>query len=192
MKTTLCALAAAVVFAAQPALAQPRSSAVGAEVEAMVTVVSVDMAKRIVVFRGPQGGLVEMQVPKEAQNLDQVKPGAVFRVKYAEAVAVTLSKGGMPSKGVEETVKGAPKGANPGGIAVRTAHVSGVVESIDAKNRYVALRGPKQTVSLKIADDVNLSELQVGDRVTIAYTQALAMEMVPQPKKPAAKKKAEK
>ena len=52
-----------------------------------------------------------------------------------------------------------------------------------------ALRGPKQTLSLKVGPDVNLNELNVGDRIAINYTQALALEMAPQPKKakPAAK-----
>jgi len=37
---------------------------------------------------------------------------------------------------------------------------------------------------------VKLEELKVGDRIAIAYTQGLALEMVPQEKpKPAAKKK---
>ena len=45
-------------------------------------------------------------------------------------------------------------------------------------------------MSLQVGNDVKLEELKVGDRIGIAYTQGLALEMVPQEKpKPAAKKK---
>jgi hypothetical protein len=188
MKTLLFAAAFLLAASVQ---AQPRAAMAGAEVEALVTVVSIDKQRRTVVFRGPRGNEVELQVPPEAQNLDQVKKGSVFRVKYAEAIAIAITRGGAPSKGEEQSVQVAKKGATPGGTAVRTRHISGVVEAIDTKNRYVAVRGPQRTVSLQAGDDVKLEELQVGDRISIAYTQGLALEMVPQPKKakPEAKKK---
>jgi len=190
MKTLLLAATAAALVGATPAQAQPNAAVAGAEVEALVTVVSVDKQKRTVVFRGPRGNEVELQVPPEAQNLDQVKKGSVFRVKYAEAVAVAITRGGAPSKGDEQSIQVAKKGANPGGAATRTRHISGVVEAIDLKTRYIALRGAQRSVSLQVGNDVKLEELKVGDRIGIAYTQGLALEMVPQEKpKPAAKKK---
>jgi hypothetical protein len=187
MKTLLLAVTL-LVFT--PAQAQPRGAMVSNEVEALVTVVSVDKAKRTVVFRGPRGNEVELQVPPESQNLDQVKKGSVFRVKYAEALAIAVTRGGGvgPAKGEEQNMQLAKKGANPGGTAIVTRHVAGVVEAIDFKGRYIAVRGPNRTVSLQAGDDVKLDELKIGDRISIAYTQGLALEMVPQPK-PAAKKK---
>ena len=187
MKTILSVAAAAALIGATPVQAQPKAAMAGAEVEALVTVVSVDKQKRTVTFRGPRGNEVELQVPPEAQNLDQVKKGSVFRIKYAEAIAIAVTRGGAPSKGDEQNMQLAKKGANPGGTATRTRHVSGVVEAIDLKTRYVSLRGPERSVSLQVGDDVKLEELKVGDRISIAYTQGLALEMVPQPK-PAAKK----
>jgi hypothetical protein len=194
MKTLLLAATAAALVGAAPAQAQTGSAMAGAEVEALVTVVSIDKQKRTVVFRGPRGNDVELQVPPEAQNLDQVKKGSVFRIKYAEAVAISITRGGAPSKGDEQSVQVAKKGANPGGTATRTRHIAGVVEAIDLKTRYVSLRGTQRSVSLQVGNDVKLEELKVGDRISIAYTQGLALEMVPQEKakpaaKPAAKKK---
>jgi len=132
-------------------------------------------------------------VPKESQNLDQVKPGDRFKITYAEAAVVALTKGGEPAASVEENVELAPKGAKPGGYKVRTIKMSAVVDAIDYKNRYVALRGPKgNTLALPVSDEVkNLESVKVGDRLSIVFTQGLALEMVPEdkPKKPAAKKK---
>jgi hypothetical protein len=160
------------------------------ETEAVVTVTKVDKEARKVTFRGPKGGVATLTVPKEAQNLDQVKPGQQYKLKYVEAVAVEIRKGGKPAAAAAEEVKLAPKGAKPGGTMTRTVHLAGVIDAIDYTNRYVAVRGPKgNTVSLKVAADVPLDQLSAGDRISVTHTEALALEMAAQApaKKEAAK-----
>ena len=190
MKQTL--LAAALLVPAL-VLAQPKGAIVTDQVEAVVTVTKVDAKARTVTVRGPRGNLATLDVPKEAQNLDKVKAGDRFKITYAEAAIVALTKGGEPAASVEESVQVAPKGGTPGGYKVRTIKVSAVVDAIDYKNRYVSLRGPKgNTLALPVSDDVkDLESVKVGDKLSIAYTQALALQMVAQekPAKPAAKKK---
>jgi Cu/Ag efflux protein CusF len=177
-----------------PAAAQVKDGAVAvavAETEAVVTVTKVDAKARTVTVLGPKGGTATIDVPPEAQNFDQVKPGARFKVRYVEALAVAIGPGGAPSSAEGREVRLAPKGAKPGGVSVRTKEVTGVVDAIDYTNRYVALRGPKgDALVLKIADDVPLEQLSAGDRVTVVHTQALAMEMIAQPAKKSAAKKA--
>jgi hypothetical protein len=161
--------------------AQLKDAAVaGGEVEAVVTVTKVDAQARTVTFRGPKGGVATLTVPAEAQNLDQVKPGQQFRMKYLEAVAVEIYKGGKPSAAAQQQVRLAPKGGKPGGVMVNTQQVAGVVDAIDYGNRYIAVRGPKgNTLALKVADDVKLENLSAGDRIVLTHSEALAVEMVP-------------
>ena len=173
--------------------AQIKDSAVAVkETEAVVTVTKVDKENRTVTFRGPKGNLGTLTVPPEGQNFDQVKPGQQYRMKYVEAVAVEIRKGGAPAASGSEQIKVSPKGANPGGIMARTVQLAGVVEAIDFTDRYIAVRGPKQVVSLKVADDVPLDQLSIGDRISLTHTAALAIEMVAQApaKKAPAKKEA--
>jgi Cu/Ag efflux protein CusF len=190
---------AAVVFslAAVPVCnAQVKDSAVAVkETEAVVTVTKVDKEKRTVTFRGPKGNLGTLTVPKEGQNFDQVKAGQQYRMRYVEAVALEIRKGGKPAASTSEQVKVSPKGAKPGGIMAQTLQVSGVVDAIDFTDRYIAVRGPKQTLSLKVADDVPLDQLAIGDLISVTHTAALAIEMVaqaPAKKAPAAKESAAK
>jgi hypothetical protein len=190
---------AAVVFslAAVPVCnAQVKDSAVAVkETEAVVTVTKVDKEKRTVTFRGPKGNIGTLTVPKEGQNFDQVKAGQQYRMKYVEAVALEIRKGGKPAASTSEQVKVSPKGSKPGGIMAQTLQVSGVVDAIDFTDRYIAVRGPKQTVSLKVADDVPLDQLAIGDLISVTHTAALAIEMVaqaPAKKAPAAKEAAAK
>lgn len=190
MKRTIAALVCSLAFV-PVAQAQERAVVVS-ETEAVVTVTKVDAKARTVSFRGPKGGVATLNIPPESQNLDQVKPGQQYRMKYLEAVAVGISKGGAPSAAVGEQVKLAPKGAKPGGTIVRAMQIAGVVDAVDYTNRYIAVRGPKGNVlPLKVADDVPLEQLSAGDRISLAYTEALAVEMVaqaPAKKKPAAAK----
>jgi len=185
---------AAIVFGlafAPAAVAQVKDRAVAVgQAEVVITVTKVDLQKRAVTFRGPQGNVATMTVPAQSQNLDQVKPGAKFKMKYVESVAVEIRKGGKPAAATTtEEVRLAPKGGTPGGVVVRTHHAAGVVDALDLTNRYVAIRGPKGNVgSFKVADDVAIEQLAAGDRIQVVYTEALAMEMIPQaPAKKAAK-----
>jgi hypothetical protein len=178
MKHALSALALLLPLGA---LAQPSVTLITEPVEAVVTVTKVDRQARTVTIRGPAGNLHTLAVPKEAKNLDQVKPGDRFRMTYAEAAAVAVTKGGKGKAGIEGMVSLAPKGAKPGGYKVRTFNVSGVVEAIDYKRRQVSVRGPKgNMVSLPVSGEVkDLESVSVGDLITVIYSEALALEMVP-------------
>ena len=43
----------------------------------------------------------------------------------------------------------------------------------------MVLRGTQRTLTLKVADDVNLDDIKVGDQVVARYTQALAISVEP-------------
>ena len=161
--------------------------------EAVVTVLSVDVAKRTVTIRGPKGNVETLDVPQESQNLDKVKQGDRFKLRYIEAVAVGIAKGGAPEQSESRDVKVSPKGGTPGGMIVRTQKRSVMIDAVDYKNRYIAVRGTSgQTQALKVAEDVPIEQISAGDRVSIVYTQAVVAEMIQQPAKPAAKKSAKK
>jgi hypothetical protein len=174
-----------------PAFAQVKDAAMAVqENEAVVTVTKVDKQARTVTFRGPRGNLGTLNVPKESQNFDQVKPGQQYRMKYVEAVAVDIRKGGAPAAAAAQDVTLNPKGAKPGGMVVRTVQLAGVIDAIDYTERYIAVRGPKgNVVPLKVSNDINMEPLAAGDRITVTHTAALAIEMVEQPKKKAPAKK---
>jgi Cu/Ag efflux protein CusF len=190
------ALAVAVLSSAVSlAYAQVKDSAMAVqEAEAVVTVTKIDKEARSVTFRGPRGNLGTLDVPKESQNFDQVKVGQQYKMKYVEAVAVSISKGGAPSAAAAQDVKLNPKG-KPGGVMVRTVQLAGVIDAVDYNERYIAVRGPKGNVTpLKVAGDVDLQQLAAGDRISVTHTAALAIEMVAQApaKKAPAKKEAAK
>lgn len=189
MKSSLLAAAAFATLAFAPcasAQVQAGAAVVTGEAEAIVTVVSIDRKARTVTVRGPQGRTMKIEVPPEAQNLDKVKKGSRFQVRYVESVAVALSKGGVASASSNQTVRLAPKGGTPGGMVVNTHQISATVEALDRTNRTVAVKGPRgNELEFQVAPEVQLEGINLGDLVTVVYAEALAMQMLPKDSKPA-------
>ncbi|HTM60702.1 MAG TPA: hypothetical protein VL199_10095 [Burkholderiales bacterium] len=195
------ALAFLLALAAPAGAQQLKDGAMAMEqTEAVVTILVVDVPNKQVVVRGPRGNVETLDVPPESQNLDKVKQGDRFKLRYIEAVAVSISKGGAPEQSESKDVRVSPKGGTPGGMITRTQKRAVMIDAVDYKSRYIAVRGPGgRTMSMKVGDDVPIEQLNAGDRVSIVYTQAVVAEMVAQPapakapaKKAAAKKDAPK
>lgn len=177
-RSTLCALALAAAVCA-PAFAQDRPGMVVAkEVEAIATVAAVDQVKRTVTLKGPEGNVVTIKVPDQAQNLDQVNVGDSVRVRYLESTAIFVSsEGGEPAAVQEDAVELAPKGGTPGGVAVSVTQVSARVEALDYDQRWVKLRGPEgNVVKIDVPEAVKrFNEVKVGDLVVIRHTEAIGL-----------------
>lgn len=151
-----------------------------AAITASATVQSVDVAQRSVSLRRDSGEVVELRVGDEVRNLDQVEPGDRVTVTYAVGLVVALSPPGAPPVRVEdvEVARAAP-GQRPGGVARRMVAVTATVVAVDAQARRVTLAGPRQTVTLAVADDIDLARVEVGDSVGAVYEESLAIRVEP-------------
>ncbi len=208
MKTTAYLTLAAVAFAAAPALAQqapkpaqsaqqpakPTESAssasqaahdrpaVGAvaSASAVATVEAIDLKTREVKLRKEDGELVTLVVSEEARNLPQVAKGDVVTVAYEVGLVVGLGPPGKDPIRVEDTQAArTPAGAKPGGAIQRTVAVTATVVAIDASTHTVTLKGPRQTVALPVAKDIDLTKVKVGDQVGAVYQESFALTVEP-------------
>jgi hypothetical protein len=181
-KRIITALAASTLIFAHIACAQLKAGALEVgEAEAVVKLVSIDRMGRSAVVQGPTGASFTILLPAEAQNLDQVKAGDLFRMRYIESIALELHKGGTASAAQVQTVEAAPKGATPGGKVVKARQLTATVRAIDRGARTITLVGPSEgaAVPLKVGAEVRaFDEIAIGDTITVSYTQALAIEMV--------------
>ena len=192
MKKTLIAMAAAAsLVVSAGALADKHTSkmleAGGAGEVATVTatVQAVDLEKRIVTLKGPEGKVFDVKVGPEARNLPQVKPGDIVVAKYAESVAVELKKGGLGirSKESQTATSRAPLGAKPAGAVATETTIVANVTKVDPKSNVVTLEGPSgKTVNVKVKDPAIMKEIKVGEQVEMVITEALAIA-VEAPKK---------
>jgi hypothetical protein len=171
------------LLAASAASAQTREAAVIVDaVEAVVTIVDVDREARVVLVRGPRGNEFLFDVPPESQNLDEVRPGSRFKVRYLHSVAVSIARGGNATGSASRSVQMAPKGDVPGGVITTTRQVSGTVETLDVDSRLMSVRGPEGRTLIFTVDETvqGLEQVQPGDVISVEYAESVAMRMIQQ------------
>jgi len=151
------------------------------ERQIVATVEEVDAAKRHVTLKGPKGNSVPLTVGPDVRNLDQVKVGDKVRVRYAEALSLTLKKDGkeVPSAKAASEMMRAPVGSTPGGAIGEQVTVIANVIAVDTKTHQVTLKGPNRTVDMYVEDPAQLKLIKVGDQVEAVYTQAVAVTLEP-------------
>jgi len=115
-------------------------------------------------------------------NFDQIEPRDRIVTEYLESVAVFVVPEGTPNLGDMGLVEVAPLGEKPGVAVADTYMVAARIAAVDADNRGVALRGADgfQT-AIRVADDVDLEQLIVGDEVRMRVTEAVAISVVEAP-----------
>ena len=150
---------------------------------------AIDAATRTVTVRGPQGNTVEIPAGPEVKNFDRIRVGDIVALRYVEALALELKKGGAGVRERTETTAQdrAKPGEMPAVAAGREVKVTADVTAIDAKKQLVTLRGPQRTVDVKVRDPEKLKAVKVGDQVEVTYTEAVALSVEPAAPAPAKK-----
>jgi Cu/Ag efflux protein CusF len=147
------------------------------------SVEAVDAANRTVTLKGPRGNLSTIPVGPEVKNFDQIKVGDFVAVRYFQALALELKKGGsgIRERSERSNTASAKPGEQPAAGAARQVTVIADVVAVNEKSRTVSLRGPKQTVDLRLKDPKQLKLVKVGDQVEATYTEAVAISVEPAP-----------
>jgi ribosomal protein L6P/L9E len=196
MKKALILTGAVVLgVAALPALAQTQATAKGAAlvasapgqatvaaaVSVSATVEAIDAAARQLTLKGPKGNLNAVTAGPEVRNFDQIKVGDMVVVRYMQALTLTLMKDGKELRSSVETPGAARSaaGERPAGAVAKQTEVTANVVAVDAKTQVVTLKGPKQTVELKVPDAGQFKLIKVGDQIKALYTEALALSVEP-------------
>ncbi|HEY6353567.1 MAG TPA: hypothetical protein VIY30_03695 [Burkholderiaceae bacterium] len=163
----------------------PGTGTIARKVTVKATVESIDVANRQITLKGPRGNVFATTVDPQVRNLEQVKVGDQVVVRYFEALSLTLKKNGKELRGSTEQTDSVrtPKGDRPGGAVAREVEVTADVIAVNAKTQTVTLKGPKQTVDLKIPDKGQFKLVKVGDQIQAVYTEAVAVGVEPVKKK---------
>ena len=145
------------------------------------TVEAIDLEKRLVTLKGPEGKTVTLKVDEQARNLAQVKVGDQVQAEYLQSVALYAQKpdGSLPAAAEIAAIERAPAGEKPGIAAIDSRMITATVESIDLEKRTVALKGPEgNTLNLKVDERTpNLENLKTGDQVVARFTRAIAISV---------------
>lgn len=150
-------------------------------IKVTATITAIDKASRDVTLKGPQGNEMTVTAGPEVKNFDKLKVGDQVDMQYVEALTLELKKGGGLVVGRTEKADavGAKKGEMPAGAVGRQVTIVADVVAVDPAKQTVTLKGPKQTVDLRIPDPEQFKRVAKGDQVEAKFTQAFAIAVEP-------------
>ena len=147
-------------------------------VRSMAIVEAVDKETRELKLIDANGKRYTVVASQLVANFDQIEPRDRIVMEYLESVAVFVVPEGAPELGNAAAVEVAPLGEKPGIKAADTFMVKATIESLNVSDRIAILRTETgQVRTVKIADDVPLDKVDVGDEVRMRVTQALAINV---------------
>lgn len=162
-----------------------KGQAVMSSITATATVTKINQKTREVTIKTEDGKEHSFVAGDNVKNLAQVKKGDIITITYTEALAYQLRKHNTPG-GVTTTqaVAAADSGAKPAGAVAQQTSVTVKITAIDPSVPTVTFMGPRgNTKTIVVKDPQKLNGVKVGDMVDITYTEAIAVEVNPGPKK---------
>lgn len=141
-----------------------------------VTVEKIDLQKRMVTLRDPEGNLRTLHVGKEVVNLPQVRVGDKVEIDYAETLAVRMAEPGEVRNEVKAVVGKAKPGQKPGYVEETETTVTATILALDKVKETATLKlADGNVVVAQVQDPANLDKVKVGDTIVITYTNGLAI-----------------
>jgi Cu/Ag efflux protein CusF len=161
-----------------------KGATIGETEVAVVTIVKIDKKTREITVRNEDGKKATFVAGQEVRNFDQLKRGDLILTELYGALALAIApKGsGLKERVDQIIIKRAKKGKKPGVTIKQITTASGVVKSVDPKKRLVTVEGVQNTLTLKVADDVDISKIKVGDPVEAAFIMYYVIKVEPAPK----------
>ena len=156
---------------------------VGAGVTGTATVEAVNMTTREITLRLEDGKVESFVLGDEVRNLAQVEVGDQVVVNYSVGMIMALNPSSSAIRSRVDRVETdrAELGEKPAGMVRKTVEVTATIIAVDATARTVTLKGPLRTVTLPVAEDIDISKLKVGDQVDAVYQESLAISVQPAP-----------
>ena len=144
------------------------------------TVVSIDTKNQKVTLQSDDTGAKEtFTVPPNTVDLSELSVGDDVQAEVTEAVAVYIGDGDPPSSSSDGGIMLSTDGNDSSGAITETSQVTATVAAIDTKNRKVTFKLPDGTSkTVKVSKDIDLSDVTVGESLTIVTGESLAVSII--------------
>ena len=152
-------------------------------VEATAKVEAIDKENRLISLRAP-GGPATIVAGPEVRNFDQIQVGDDVKISYTQAIAAEITKSkAKPATTYDSAAIAAPIGSKPaaavGAMVTTTVQIEAVDTSFDAVT-FKRADGFSRTIAVSSPEAKKfIRTLKKGDMVDVAYTEALAISVVP-------------
>ena len=161
-------------------VATPGGAIVTETFSTTATIVAIDAPKMKLTLQTPDGKKTTFKASPSMTNFPQLRVGDQVNAVVTEQIAIAIWKGNNPPADAAAAVVGiTPTGSqNPAGFAVATEMITARITAIDAQTRKVTVVFQDgSTKTYKAQKGVDLSQVQVGDNITIQVTEAAAISI---------------
>ena len=134
------------------------------------TVETIDLQKRVVNIRTPDGKFETVDVPPGAKRFDELKVGDKVSITYNNTVSATVHPPGQAPVDTVSKTSTAGQGERPGGTVAAERTMTATVSAIDKSASSISFTGPNGwKYSRRVVDPTGLDKLKVGDQVDITW-----------------------
>ena len=189
VKIYLSVAAAGLLFAGGIATAADPKAAAPVNVEKMetisATVTAIDLPKRLVTLKGPEGKTATIEVRPDVRNLAQVKVGDQLVVRYYESIGAAMKVKGSAATPPDQatTAARAAPGQMPAAGVGQVTTMTITILAFDKKSNMLTFSGADGLVRATHIKDPKGQQfagtLKQGDQVDLTYTEALAVSVEP-------------
>jgi hypothetical protein len=158
----------------------------GDKVTKTATVESIERSSRSLTLKGPEGNYVTVTVPDSVQRFDAIKVGDTLTATYYENIVLRVKRPGEATvdSATDAVTRGDASNVKPVATASTQRTITATITAIDPKIPSITFTGPNNwKYSSKVQDTKALSQVKVGDKVDITWTEALLVSFVESPKK---------
>lgn len=153
--------------------------AAAAVIQGGATVAKINRKTREVTLKRADGSLVTMVAGDEVKNFNQIRVGDIVEAEIIEAVAVAVEPATtkVRERRESETFERAKPGEKPAARSTHRVEIVATVQGVDPKSRMITIKGAVQTVTLKVGDGVDLSNIKRGDNVYVVYLESYSVRV---------------
>ncbi len=175
--STALLVACALPLLAAPVMAQTKTLP-GEHQTISATVEATEQSTRTLTLRDPKGELRTITVPYTVKRFPEIKVGDVVSVTYYDTITLRVKQPG--EKDVDTLAEGVTPGGGrkPAGTVAAQQTITATIDAIDMNAPSISFKGPRGwSYNTKVQDKQALSQVKVGDKVDITWTEALLVSV---------------
>jgi hypothetical protein len=179
-RMTVAALACALPLLAAPIVSAQSKTIEGERTTVKATVEAIEQSTRMVTLRDPKGELHTVRAPETMKRFSEMKVGDTITATYYENMTLRMKQPGEPDVDTLHDKVTPGSGARPGATSATQRSITATISAIDPAVPSITFKGPSNWIySTKVHDKKALSQVKVGDKVDIIWTEALLVGMEP-------------
>jgi hypothetical protein len=139
------------------------------------TVLAVNKSTREVTLQMEAGDTATVKAGPSVKNFAQIEKGDEVKVTYSERLEIMVGAPGEPAMTQETSTAQAKPGEKPSAGVIQKTTYQATITAIDTTAKTATLKGSDGTEHVVTPrNPANLKKVNVGDMVTITYTEGLA------------------